>query len=231
MSFIETFKDQLNAKQDQVDEDNLPWMQTLPENNNAANITSKPTNKKIALIGLVVLVIIISLVACFNFFKSKNSVEIAKSEASEVDKNQENSKIQVHIAGEVKNPGVYSLNNGARIIDGINAAGGFTEKADKNSLNLAKTLEDGEQILILSTDTQSSIAGTDTSPQANNGKVNINTADLATLQTLNGVGPSTAQKIIDYRNSNGKFKTIEEVKKISGIGDKTFEKFKDKICV
>ena len=63
------------------------------------------------------------------------------------------------------------------------------------------------------------------------GKVNINTADLATLQTLSGVGPSTAQKIIDYRTANGKFKTIEDIKKVSGIGEKTFAKFKDKICV
>ena len=62
-------------------------------------------------------------------------------------------------------------------------------------------------------------------------KININTADLATLQTLNGVGPSTAQKIIDYRNANGKFKSIDDLKKISGIGEKTFAKFKDQICV
>ena len=75
-----------------------------------------------------------------------------------------------------------------------------------------------------------SAAGSSSSP-TNNGKVNINTADLTTLQTLNGVGPSTAQKIIDYRNANGKFKSIDDLKKISGIGEKTFAKFKDQICV
>lgn len=110
----------------------------------------------------------------------------------------------------------------------MQAAGGFTKNADQNSLNLAKTLEDGEQVMI------PAIGGTSSGAEASgssNGKVNINTADLATLETLSGVGPATAQKIIDYRNAHGKFKSIEEIKKVSGIGEKTYEKFKDKICV
>lgn len=127
-------------------------------------------------------------------------------------------------------PGLYKLEDGARVNDAIQAAGGFTENADKDSLNLAKLIEDGEQIMIPSKDGGSSEAGSSSS-QTNNGKVNINTADLSTLQTLNGVGPATAQKIIDYRTANGKFKTIEDLKKVSGIGEKTFAKFKDQICV
>ena len=94
---------------------------------------------------------------------------------------------------------------------------------------MAKQLEDGEQILIPAIGGGSSDASG--ASGTNNGKVNINTADLTTLQTLSGVGPATAQKIIDYRTANGKFKTIEDIKKVSGIGEKTFEKFKDKICV
>ena len=108
-------------------------------------------------------------------------------------------------------------------------AGGFTDKADKSSLNLAKQLEDGEQILI--PDIGASSGGSVSGSMSSDGKININTADLAALQTLSGVGPATAQKIIDYRTANGKFKTIEDIKKVSGIGDKTFQKFKDKICV
>lgn len=127
-------------------------------------------------------------------------------------------------------PGLYKLEDGARVNDAIEVAGGFTENADKDSLNLAKVLEDGEQIMIPSKGGGSSEAGSSAS-QTNNGKVNINTADLTTLQTLNGVGPATAQKIIDYRTANGKFKTIEDLKKVSGIGEKTFAKFKDQICV
>ena len=164
----------------------------------------------------------------FNFINSNKSINVDQNNNDEL--KSELRKIQVHVAGEVNKPGVYKLDEGSRIMDAVTAAGGFTAKADQNSLNLAKVLEDGEQILINSVDAslnQSSQSNSAT----NNGKVNINTADLTLLQTLNGVGPSTAQKIIDYRNANGKFKAIEDLKKVSGIGDKTFEKFKDQICV
>lgn len=167
------------------------------------------------------------IIALFNFFSGTNSVSV---EASEASTEEVNSEIQVHIAGEVKKPGLYKLADGARINDAVEAAGGFTDNADKDSLNLAKVVEDGEQIVVPAKGGGEAGAGTSSSAQ-NNGKVNINTADLTTLQTLSGVGPSTAQKIIDYRTANGKFKSIEDLKKVSGIGDKTFEKFKDKICV
>ena len=94
-------------------------------------------------------------------------------------------------------------------------------------MNLAKSLEDGEQLIVNTKASATSEQQTNSSTSSN-GKVNINTADITALQALSGVGPSTAQKIVDYRNANGKFKSIEDIKKVSGIGDKTFEKYLNK---
>lgn len=226
MDLLKSIKEQFKGDNNSVEDNNLPWTNTEDTKDNSPN---KLSTKKLASLGLIALIAIIMCVALFNYFTKQNSVSIEKNDnASE----ENNIQIQVHVAGEVNKPGVYKLDAGSRIMDAVNAAGGFTSKADQNSLNLAKVLEDGEQILINSTEPASNPSTSDSnSSSSNNGKVNINTADLATLQTLSGVGPSTAQKIIDYRNANGKFKTIEDLKKVSGIGEKTFEKFKDKICV
>ncbi|MCQ2544802.1 MAG: helix-hairpin-helix domain-containing protein [Clostridia bacterium] len=140
-------------------------------------------------------------------------------------------KIYVDIGGEVVNPMLAELSEGSRVEDAIQAAGGLTEDADLTSINRAEFLEDGEKIFIparIEGDSVVDVAGTTTLV---GGKVNINTADSTALQTLNGVGPATAQKIIDYRTSSGRFKTIDDLKNVSGIGDKTFEKLKDYITV
>lgn len=185
--------------------DKLPWL----EEKKKINLDKK----KLAGIGAVILIFAIIIYTLITSIPAKEQIEI--------EQNNEPAILQVHVSGAVVNPGVYKLETGSRIIDAINAAGGFTADAIQDNLNLAKTIEDGEQIKV----------STNTPAQSNNGKININTADLSQLQTLNGVGPSTAQKIIDYRNSNGSFKAIEDIKKISGIGDKTYAKFSDKICV
>ena len=184
---------------------NLPWL----EEKKKINIDKK----KLAGIGVVILIFIIIIYTLVTNLPINEQVEI--------EQNNEPAILQVHVSGAVVNPGVYKLETGSRIIDAINAAGGFTSEAVQDNLNLAKPVEDGEQIKV----------STNTPAQINNGKININTADLSQLQSLNGVGPSTAQKIIDYRNANGSFKTIEDLKKVSGIGDKTYAKFADKICV
>lgn len=229
MSLIENFKQQIQGNSsNSVDESQLPWtVNKSPEDDNSIDNKNIST-KKLTTIGLALIVIIISVIAMFNFLNNNNSINIDQNN-SDVS-GSDLRKIQVHVAGEVNKPGVYKLDEGSRIMDAVTAAGGFTLKADQNSLNLAKVLEDGEQILISSIDASQS-QSTQANSGTNNGKVNINTADLTLLQTLNGVGPSTAQKIIDYRSANGKFKAIEDLKKVSGIGDKTFEKFKDQICV
>lgn len=144
--------------------------------------------------------------------------------------------ICVHVSGAVVTPGVYELQEGSRVGDAIALAGGMTEGAAPDALNLARTLNDGEQIIVLSADQLeqsqtegSSAVGIPSAP--NQGKVNINTADSATLQTLDGVGESTAQRIIDDRKENGPFATPEDLMRVSGIGEKKFEALKDSIYV
>ncbi|MDR1068925.1 MAG: helix-hairpin-helix domain-containing protein [Clostridiales Family XIII bacterium] len=151
-------------------------------------------------------------------------------------------KIYVDIAGAVQNPGVVEMDAGSRVFQAIEAAGGQLATADASVINLAAPLNDGEHIYVPTKEEvakgtyaqQGAATGGDPGAASQGdaqGKININTADATALQQLNGVGPSTAQKILDYRNSNGKFTTIEQLKNVSGIGEKTFEKLKEHICV
>lgn len=151
--------------------------------------------------------------------------------------------IFVDIGGAVKTPMLAELPDGSRVDDAIKAAGGLRDEADMTSINRAEFLVDGQKIfipsyaldedgnIIESAGVSDNAAGAAAQTGAQEGKVNINTADSDQLQTLNGVGPATAQKIIDYRDSSGRFTTIEDLKNVSGIGDKTFEKIKDHVCV
>ena len=145
-------------------------------------------------------------------------------------------KIYVHICGQVNQSGVYCLGEDSRIMDVVEMAGGFTEQAAKDYVNLAQKLIDGQQIYIpdieevkenkvpvnLSNNGQES---------QKTGKVNINTADKDTLMTLTGVGEAKAEAIIKYREKNGGFKAIEEIKEIEGIKDGVFNKIEDEIEV
>ncbi|HJF33679.1 MAG TPA: helix-hairpin-helix domain-containing protein [Sporosarcina psychrophila] len=143
--------------------------------------------------------------------------------------------IVVDVKGAVRHPGVYSMQDGDRLIDAINAAGGYLPQADSRMLNHAMKLTDefviyapveGEEMLdILST----TISGT--SAPKDDGKVNINTADEKELMTIPGVGPSKAAAIIQYRMDKGSFKSPESLMEVSGIGQKTFEKLESQITV
>lgn len=141
--------------------------------------------------------------------------------------------IFVDVGGEVVNPSVVELEDGSRVSDAIEAAGGLTENADITDINRAAFVSDGEKIYIPSSvvDIEGNTASGGSMQGYSDGKVNINTADSEQLQELNGVGPATAEKIIDYRNENGRFTAPEDLKNVSGIGEKTYEKLKDDIKV
>lgn len=154
---------------------------------------------------------------------------------------EESSIIYVHIAGEVANPGVVIAKEGDRIQDIIEKAGGVTELANLNKVNLAYKVEDGQKINIpnindkdeeeyVSDNSGENVLEGETT-SGKNGKVNINTATQTELETLSGIGPSTASKIIKYREENGKFKTIEDIKNVSGIGDAKYKNIEDSITV
>ena len=149
--------------------------------------------------------------------------------------------------GEVANPGLYEVDAGSRVQAAIDAAGGFTNDANQGSVNLAREIVDGEQIVVASKSasaagaagagsagsaaTASSGASGAGSSSAPGGLVNINTADIAGLSSLSGIGEATAKKIIADREKNGPFKTTKDITRVSGIGDKKYEAIKDSITV
>ncbi len=173
--------------------------------------------------------------------------------AEESDKERETQsggKIFIDIAGEVKNPGVYEVTSDSRIFEAIEKAGGLTEKADTTNVNQAETVKDGQKISIPKKGATAQSSGgsggessqTTSAPASNaqtsagtdpasGTKININSADSSQLQTINGIGPSTAEKIIRYRTSKGAFKSIDDLKKVNGIGDKKLEKLRPYVTI
>jgi competence protein ComEA len=146
--------------------------------------------------------------------------------------------IVVYVTGAVQHPGVYKLPRDSRMVKAVEAAGGFLEGADLNQVNLAESIKDGQQIVIPGLATlptpQLTIGenGLLVTPTPFAGaKVNINTASAADLDKLPGIGETTAQKIVDYREQNGPFQRIEDLLKIPGIGPTTFDGFKAMITV
>jgi competence protein ComEA len=136
-------------------------------------------------------------------------------------------QIFVHILGAVERPGLYALREGDRAVDALAAAGGFAATADQGQVNLARFVVDGEQIYVpVVGEVPATAPGTTAG-----GKVNINTADETTLETLPRVGPAMAARIIAWREANGNFATVEDLMSVTGIGDKTFESLKDLVTV
>lgn len=216
--------------------------------------------KQKIIIGIfIVIVAIVAIYYSYkqenNFLEQTENLEIenqAKEGAEESEETTEKEKIIVHISGAVQNEGIVELESGSRVADAIEKAGGLKENAYMDEINLAYQLEDGEKIHIPTVEEQKekenqeskveneSATGSDgttsksSNSSINNGsqtKININTATEEELDTLPGIGPSTATKILDYRKEKGKFKTIEEIKEVSGIGESKYEKIKDKITV
>lgn len=145
--------------------------------------------------------------------------------------------ITVEVRGAVAKPGVYNLPAGSRVQDALTLAGDVVSNAETRNLNLARKLNDGEQLYVLAAGEATAPpppslgkgAPTVVKPPA--GKININTATVAELDTLPGIGPAIAQRIVDYRAQNGAFKSSEELKKVRGIGDAMFEQVKELITV
>jgi competence protein ComEA len=138
-------------------------------------------------------------------------------------------EIFVDVAGAVNNPGVYSLSGQSRVIDAIKAAGDSAPGADLSTINLARIVSDGEQIYVDSASTSKSYGSGKKNVRV--GPVNLNRATKSQLDTLDGIGPVIAQRIIDYRKVNGPFLTIEDIQKVSGIGTAKFAQIKSKIQV
>lgn len=216
--------------------------------------------QKIMIVSGAIVVFIILFIVAFKYFYSEEKIDNTQNilEENQIKENiieqfeftKTKNKIVVHVIGEVNNPGVVELNEGARIIDAINKCGGATENSDLSIINLAYILEDGVQIyipkknenlhdkeLFVSDAGKSLIMESATKENENENttlnstKVNINIANEEKLKSLPGVGESMAKRIIDYRNKNGKFNSIEDIKKVTGIGDSKYENIKEYLTI
>ena len=167
------------------------------------------------------------------------SNDIPNSNINTLDTNEISNLIIVYVCGAVKENKVVTLKENSRICDAIDAVGGLNKDADLTNINLAYILEDGEKIYIpkkgeeilnnSSPTSQTSSYSTSSSSYTKNNKININKATQTELETIPSIGPSTALKILNYREKNGKFSKIEDIKNVSGIGNAKYEKIKDYI--
>ena len=198
----------------------------------------KENNKKIIVYILIGIVVVIASIKLIDIYYQNNNEKITIQNVLTTEDEPEkieNETIKVYVTGEVKNQGVIELEQGSRIVDAIEKAGGQTEEANLKNVNLAYELEDGQKIYIPNKSeentneiTDDGITGIDSKE---NDTIDINKADEKELQELNGIGESLASSIIKYREDNGKFKNIEDLKNVPGIGESKFSNIKEKIKV
>ncbi|MCR5023337.1 MAG: ComEA family DNA-binding protein [Lachnospiraceae bacterium] len=192
---------------------------------------------KKTVICLAAVFLALSLTACSGDEEVVIESQNPEEEAASTDDHSEEavpSGAYVYVTGAVKNPGIYEVPSDTRIFQVIDKAGGFTEDADAEALNLASQVQDGSVIRVpdISRETGNEAANEDAyETVSDSGLININTASLTDLTHINGIGESRAQAIISYREENGPFGTIEDIKKVSGIKDGLFNKIKDQITV
>lgn len=172
------------------------------------------------------------------FVNTEEREVFVQGQDDDMQEEKKEAEIVVHICGAVKQPGVYYLKEEQRLYEGIQKAGGFREDADEEYLNQAMMLEDGMKVVVPTKEETAEVEGQEflindagVSKKEQNGKVDLNTADVAQLCTLPGIGESRAQSIIAYRQEHGAFQEIEDVMKVSGIKEAAFEKIKNEIVV
>lgn len=189
------------------------------------DININPEQKR----GLIIIFALTIGLAGFFFLNSRPTAEPVLIQETNIGKNQNDlidipTKLIVNVAGRVKNPGVYQLPQGSRVVDAIEAAGMQLKGVDISDINLARLLVDGEQVLVGGT----KLTSKQITPKkfTSDNPLDINRATITQLDTLPGVGPVTAQRIIDYRTKVGRISSIDELKKISGLGGSKFEEIK-----
>lgn len=174
-------------------------------------------NLRLILFGIFIGLLAAGLITLLNQRRTATPIKLMPPPPTEVPL-----PIKVHVTGAVKNAGVYELPPGSILKDALTAAGGATDSAAMDKLNLAAKLNDGQQVVVGETASAAQPSTSNQPPAASNQLVNINTATLEQLQTLPKVGTVTAQRIIEYRTKNGLFTRIEDIQKVSGIGDATY---------
>lgn len=207
--------------------------------------------KKLIFPTIIILLYVGGFVYLLTIIKKDNK-EVVNNNISLVDENKEIDEIYIDIKGSVANPGVYKLDSNSRVTDAIEASGGITSDANTRFINLSKKLNDGDVIVVYSNkeikdaqkenivyietpcvceEVKNDACYKEEKGVVNNGKININTATIDELKTLTGIGDAKAKAIIEYRNKNGLFSNIEDIKKVNGISESVYAKIKENITV
>ncbi len=194
-----------------------------------AALASTPTaNRRLFLFvfvfAMTIGAILISLNSAKPYESASESVTIEEPSSSIAEPT-----LFVHVVGEVEKPGIYIVVAGGRVFDAIVAAGGFTKSADQSTVNLAREVTDGEQVVVLAAGTQGGSAVAQSAAQT--ALVSLNRASQLELEALPGVGPTLAGRMIDWRTANGGFKKKEDLLKVSGIGSKMFDGIKNLVTL
>ncbi len=187
-------------------------------------ISSEFSLTKNQFIAVVILsAIIVSGWLIYYFYQpaTKPQIKVSKPSIAKT----ETSKVFVHVAGAVKNPGVYELKVGSRVLDAVKKAGGFEQGAYPDSLNLAAVLKDSQKILVMDKNQANQIQSPDAGMEQG---INLNSASAEQLEELPGIGETIAKRIIEQRQEKGSFSSIDELKEVEGIGEKKFAKIKEK---
>lgn len=190
-------------------------------------ILENTKNKYLIALAIIVLGMILFKIYNSNkadkFLIENNNFEENIVEIQNETKQEKKEEIVVHVAGEVKKPGIVILNKGERVIDAINAAGGKTEEADYSNINLASMLDDGQKVYIPNINDKEENS-TNSNEETKDGIININKAGVQELEGLPGIGNSIARSIVEYRNENGAFKSKEDIQNVTGIGEQKYKK-------
>jgi competence protein ComEA len=175
-------------------------------------------------VGALALLVLYLLGTSFSTENQANKLDLSYVGSIASESEQVRAEIYVHVAGEVEKPGLYSLAVGSRVEDAIELAGGMTRSAFEQSVNLARMVSDGEQIVVLDK-SQVSAAG------AASEFISLNNATMEQLESLPGVGPSLASRIIDHRTAIGSFSDLSQLRDVSGIGEKLYAKISTRLTL
>ena len=178
--------------------------------------------------GLAIIALLVLVITALFVMRGSSQEVIAAPAPLEIESSAMQT-LMVDVAGAVINPGVYSLPLNARVFEAIKAAGGLKKGADTSDINQARILRDGEQIYIYPTTT--SAGGVSRPAVRKNGPIMINRATVKDFESLDGIGPVLANRIVSYRKTNGPFAAVEDLLKIPGIGQSKFAQFKEKLRV
>ena len=216
------------------------------------NITSDFDFKKLIFPTIIILLYVAGFVYLLTLIKHEKKAEVNNDFKLAKEVEVGNEYIYVDVKGSVNNPGVYKLKRDSRVIDAIDKSGGITEEANTRYINLSKQLNDGDVVMVYSTkeindakkdntvyietpcvceEVKNDACIKEETPTITNGKININTASIDELKTLSGIGDAKAKAIIEYRTTNGNFKSIEEIVNVNGINESLFTKIKDNITI